>query len=85
MLFEARFSVSFPQGPCGDLAGTNGLKVLLAEKNMTNKQLAAGLKVREGTVSRWCTNDSQPSLETCYKIAKLLDVDVRELLIRTKK
>jgi DNA-binding XRE family transcriptional regulator len=62
----------------------NRLKVLLAERKMTNKQLAAGLKVRQGTVSRWCTNDSQPSLETCYKIAKLLDVNVRELLVSTK-
>lgn len=62
----------------------NRLKVLLAEKKMTNKELADYLNVRPGTVSRWCTNDSQPAIETFYRIAKLLDVDVRELLVPTK-
>jgi transcriptional regulator with XRE-family HTH domain len=39
----------------------------------------------EATVSRWCTNDYQPTLETLYAIAELLNVDIRELLISTKK
>lgn len=63
----------------------NRLKVLLAEKRITNKELADYLNVRPGTVSRWCTNDSQPAIETFYRIAKYLDIEVRELLVPTKK
>lgn len=42
------------------------------------------LKKNEATVSRWCTNENQPSIETLYQIAQVLDVDIRELLNRTK-
>ncbi|NJM24803.1 MAG: helix-turn-helix transcriptional regulator [Bacteroidia bacterium] len=66
-------------------ADYNRLKVLLAEKKRTNKELADHLNVRPATVSRWCTNDSQPAIEIFYKIAKFLDVDVRELLVPSKK
>jgi transcriptional regulator with XRE-family HTH domain len=59
----------------------NRLKVLLAEKKKTNKELADYLKVRPGTVSRWCTNDSQPSLATLFRIAKFLEVKVCALLV----
>jgi putative transcriptional regulator len=62
----------------------NRIKAVLAEKNMTNRELAGELSKAETTVSRWCTNDMQPSLETLYEIAKVLDVDIRELLVKTK-
>lgn len=62
----------------------NRLKVVLAEQNKTGKWLAEVLGKNEATVSRWCTNEIQPSLETLVKIANALDVDVKELLISTK-
>jgi Predicted transcriptional regulators len=61
----------------------NRLKVVLVEQKRTGKWLAEKLNKNEATVSRWCTNESQPSLETLFTIAKALNVDVRELLIRT--
>ena len=60
----------------------NRLKVLLAEKKVTNKELADYLNVRPGTVSRWCTNDSQPNIATLFRIAKFLDIKVCSLLIQ---
>jgi len=59
----------------------NRIKVVLAEKKKTNKELAKHLKVRPGTVSRWCTNDSQPNIATLFEIAKFLDVKVAQLLV----
>jgi len=56
------------------------LKVVLVEQKRTGKWLAEKLKKNEATVSRWCTNESQPSLETLFTIAKALNVDVRELI-----
>lgn len=63
----------------------NRLKVVLVERKRTGKWLAEKLEKNEATVSRWCTNESQPSLETLFAIAKALSVDVRELLVSTKK
>ena len=60
------------------------IKSVLVENNRTNKWLAEMLKKNEATVSRWCTNENQPSIETLYQIAQVLDVDIRELLNRTK-
>ena len=58
----------------------NRLKVILAEKKRTNKWLAAQLGCAQTTVSKWCTNSSQPSLEMIERIANLLDVDYTELI-----
>lgn len=58
----------------------NRLKVVLAEQKKTNKWLAKQLKKDPATVSKWCTNKSQPSLETLSEIAKCLGVDVKQLL-----
>ena len=58
----------------------NRLKVILAEKKRTNKWLAAQLGCAPTTVSKWCTNSSQPSLEMIERIANLLDVDYTELI-----
>ena len=63
----------------------NRIKILLVEQEKSAKWLADQLDKDKSTVSRWCTNDMQPPIETFYKIAKLLDVDVRELLSQTKK
>jgi putative transcriptional regulator len=61
----------------------NRLKIVLAEQNKTNKWLAEAVNKNETTISRWCTNETQPSLETLVEIAQVLNVDVRELLHRT--
>ena len=58
----------------------NRIKVMLAEKKKTNKWLASVLGVNAATVSKWCTNSSQPSLETLMKIAELLEVNYTEFI-----
>lgn len=62
----------------------NRLKTVLAEKRKTGKWLAENLGKDSATVSRWCTNHAQPSIETFTRIAELLDVDVRKLINKTK-
>ena len=62
----------------------NRLKVVLVEQKRTGKWLAETLGKNEATVSRWCTNESQPSQEMLVNIAKVLKIDVKELLITTK-
>lgn len=61
----------------------NRLKIVLAEKEKTNKWLANELGKSESTISRWCTNEVQPSLETMAQIAQLLNIDIKELLNST--
>jgi len=63
----------------------NRLKVVLVEQKRTGKWLAEALGKNEATVSRWCTNESQPSLETLLEVAKVLNVDIKELLVSSKK
>ena len=58
----------------------NRLKVVLAEKKRTNKWLSEQLGKDKTTISKWCTNTCQPDLESLMKMAKLLEVDVNELL-----
>lgn len=58
----------------------NRIKVVLAEKQRTNRWLAEQMGKSENTVSRWCSNKSQPSIAQLQEIANLLDVDVRILL-----
>ncbi|CQB87328.1 Helix-turn-helix [Chlamydia trachomatis] len=53
---------------------------MLAEKRRTNKWLAESLGKDPATVSKWCTNSSQPTLETLLKIAELLEVNYTELV-----
>lgn len=62
----------------------NRIKAVLAEKGTTNKWLAATLNKNINTVSRWCTNEIQPPLETLVEVAEALEVDVRELLVPTR-
>jgi transcriptional regulator with XRE-family HTH domain len=63
----------------------NRIKVALAEQNKTGKWLSETLGMNSATISRWCSNKTQPSLETLAKIASVLNVDVRDLLVSTKK
>lgn len=58
----------------------NRLKVILAEKKIKNKELAEMLGKDQATVSKWCTNSAQPSLENLVEIAKVLKIDVSELI-----
>ena len=62
----------------------NRLKIVLAEKGRTQKEISDYLKIGSVSVSRWCTNDVQPSLETLFKIADFLDVKVCDLLVERK-
>ena len=58
----------------------NRIKVVLAEKKRTNKWLAEQLGCAPTTVSKWCTNSSQPSMETYLRIARLLEVSIGDIL-----
>jgi len=64
---------------------TNRIKIVLIEKGKSSRWLASELGKNASTVSRWCTNRSQPPIETLSRIASLLNVDIRELLQPTKK
>ena len=59
----------------------NRIKIVLVEKKKTGKWLAEQLGKDPATVSKWCTNAAQPSLETLLQIAKCLEVKVQSLLI----
>lgn len=63
----------------------NRLKAALADAGQTNKWLAEQLGKDPVTISKWCTNTVQPDLQTLSKIAELLDIDIRELLVGKKK
>ena len=58
---------------------------MLAEKQLTSKWLAERLGKSENTISKWCSNKVQPSLKNLVEIAKILDIDVRELIVPTKE
>ena len=63
----------------------NRLKVVLAEQKRTNKWLGEQFGKDPASVIKWCTNASQPSLETLVEIARSLNVDVKDLLWSTKE
>lgn len=58
----------------------NRLKIILVEKKRTNLWLSQQLRCAPTTISKWCTNSSQPPLEMLMKISKLLDVDLKDLV-----
>ena len=66
------------------MANLNRLKIVLVEQNRTGKWLAEQLGKSNSTVSKWCSNTVQPDLYTLEKIAKLLDIDKRDLLTSNK-
>lgn len=63
----------------------NRIKSVLADKNKSNLWLAEKLERNKSTISKWCTNDQQPTLETLFEIAETLGVDVCELLVSKTK
>jgi len=64
----------------------NRLKILLAEKKKTNKWLSEQLGVDSTTVSKWCTNSSQPSVEMVFRMMDVLDVDINQIVnVPTRK
>lgn len=63
----------------------NRIKVALAETRRKNKWLAEKIGKDESTISQWCTNARQPSLENLLKIANVLKIDIRDLLYPTNK
>ncbi|ERJ99914.1 helix-turn-helix transcriptional regulator [Prevotella nigrescens] len=67
------------------MAIINRIKIMLVEKQRTSKWLAEQLGRSENTVSKWCSNKVQPSLENLYEIAKLLDIEVRSLICSSKE
>ena len=66
------------------MANLNRLKIVLVEQNKTGKWLAEQLGKSSSTISKWCSNTVQPDLYTLEKIAKLLDIDKRDLLTPNK-
>ena len=66
------------------MANLNRLKLVLVEKNKTGKWLAEQLGKSACTVSKWCQNNIQPDLATLDRIAKLLDVSIKDLLTDNK-
>ncbi len=63
----------------------NRIKMVLFEKKRTSKWLSEQLGVNPSTVSKWCTNSSQPDLASLLKISDLLEVDIKELIQREYK
>ena len=63
----------------------NRIKAVLAEERKTNMWLAEQLDMSPNTVSKWCTNQMQPTIETLFRIAGVLEVEARDLLVNSKK
>jgi transcriptional regulator with XRE-family HTH domain len=63
----------------------NRIKAVLAELGVTSSQLSEKIGRNKVSVSRWCTNESQPTLETLYEIAEFLDVSIKDLILDNKK
>lgn len=62
----------------------NRIKIALVENGKTGKWLAEQIGKNEATVSRWCSNKMQPSLDTLVRISELLDIDVKDLIVSNK-
>ena len=63
----------------------NRIKIVLVEKKRTSKWLSEQLGVTPSTVSKWCTNSSQPDISNLLKMTELLEVDIKELLVSEYK
>lgn len=62
----------------------NRIKIVLAEQMKTNVWLAKQIAKNKATISKWCTNEIQPSVYTLFQIADALDIDVKDLLVSNK-
>lgn len=63
----------------------NRIKLVLVEKKRTSKWLSEQMGVNPSTGSKWCTNTSQPDITSLLRIADLLEVDIKELIVREYK
>ncbi len=63
----------------------NRIKLVLVEKKRTSNWLSEQMGVNASTVSKWCTNTSQPDITSLLRIADLLEVDIKELIVREYK
>ena len=63
----------------------NRIKLVLVEKKRTSKWLSEQMGVNPSTASKWCTNTSQPDITSLLRIADLLEVDIKELIVREYK
>lgn len=63
----------------------NRIKSVLAEKGKTNNWLAEEIGMNTNTISKWYRKSMQPRIENLFQVAKFMDVDLRELLVSTKK
>ena len=63
----------------------NRIKLVLVEKKRASKWLSEQMGVNPSTVSKWCTNTSQPDITSLLRIADLLEVDIKELIVREYK
>ena len=81
-MFLSRLALNLRKTPinCGKMKDLNRLKVVLAEQKKTGKWLAEQLGKDQSTVSKWCSNKMQPSLEMLSQIAKTLKVDTKDLI-----
>lgn len=66
------------------MSNLNRIKIVLVEQGKTGKWLATQLGKSTCTISKWCTNSAQPDLQTLDKIAKLLDIDRKDLITSSK-
>jgi transcriptional regulator with XRE-family HTH domain len=69
----------------GNPKNINRIKAALADAGQTNKWLAEQLGKDSVTISKWCTNTTQPDLQTLDRISDLLEIDIRELLVSKNK
>lgn len=67
------------------MVDVNRIKLVLVEKKRTSKWLSGQMGVNPSTVSKWCTNTSQPDIASLLRIADLLEVDFKELIVREYK
>ena len=75
----------FLQSKDAIMEDVNRIKLVLVEKKRTSKWLSEHLGVNPSTVSKWCTNTSQPDITSLLRIADLLEVDIKELIVREYK
>ena len=67
------------------MEATNRIEAVLAEKRLTSKWLSLRLGKSENTISRWCSNKVQPTLDNLYEVAEILDIEVRSLIAPTQQ
>lgn len=65
------------------MSSINRIKAVLAEKGKSSKWLTECLGKDPATISKWCTNKNQPTIETFVEVARILEVDIRDLLVST--